>query len=136
MKPLHKTVAAHPIVEAPYTAIKFARVDGCGTTLYTVGNDAKAMGAEKALRAAYKNFGGRCFHCNKPIKSKQFTLDHLRSKKDDGDEHLHNLVFACRPCNLSKGCKDIVEYRPKITMAYLKALDAHLVRCLKKLDSK
>jgi len=60
----------------------------------------------------------------------------LRPKKDDGDAHLHNLVFACLPCNRDKGCKDMVEYRPDVTSAYLKALDAHLVRCLKQLDSK
>ena len=136
MKPLQRAVAAHPLARKPYTEVHFARVDGCGTPLYTVGSDPKQMGAEKALRAAFKHFGGRCFHCDKPIKKKLFTLDHLRPKKDDGDAHLHNLVFACRPCNQGKGCKDIVEFRPEITSAHLKALDDHLARCLAALDSK
>jgi len=135
MKPLQKAVAAHPLADkSPYNAIKFAGVDGNKTPLYTVAKEKKVMGAAKALRAAFDKFGGRCFHCNKRIEKNEFTLDHLRSKKDDGDAYLHNLVFACQPCNRDEGCKDMVDYRPEITSAYLKALDDHLVRCLMRLE--
>ena len=136
MKPLQKAVAAHPLAEEPYDRINFSRVDNFGTPLYKVGKGKQEMGAEKALRTAFQRFGGDCFHCDRPIPKSQFTLDHLRSKKDDGEARLHNLVFACLPCNQDKGCKDMVEHGPKTTSEYLKALDAHLVRCLKQLDSK
>lgn len=140
MKPLQKAVAAHPLASKPYNAIKFSRVDSFGTPLYTVGRDKKERGAAEALRAALKEFGGHCFHCKawmppQPL-SQQCTRDHLRPKRDGGGDYLHNLVFACGPCNRQKGGNDVISFRPEIGEEYLKALDAHLVRCLKKLDGK
>jgi hypothetical protein len=140
MKPLKKAVAAHPLADkTPYNAIKFSRVDGFGTPLYKVGRGKGEMGAETALRTAFRRYGGHCFLCNEWMTNEDkevFSLDHVRPKKDNGTADLHNLVFACRNCNLDKGCKDMAEYKPEVTSAYLKALDAHLVRCLKALGSE
>ena len=41
MKSLRQAIAAHPLAKKPYNAIKFARVDGNGSPLYTVASDSK-----------------------------------------------------------------------------------------------
>ena len=141
MKPLQKAVAAHPLADRmPYNAIKFSRVDGNGAPLYTVARTKKELGAPEALRAAFEQLGGHCFHCKEWMPpqrlSHQCTRDHLRAKKNGGGNYLHNLVLACGPCNREKGGADVVGFRAEVGAEYLKALDAHLVRCLKALDSK
>ena len=65
-----------------------------------------------------------------------YTKDHVRSKKDGGRDCLHNLVFACRPCNRSKGATDLISFNAIGGAEYLKALDDHLVRCIKVLKSE
>lgn len=140
MKPLQIAVAAHPIAKKPYNAIKFARVDGLGTPLYTVGKDKKELGPAEALRIAFERFGAHCFHCKEwmppqPL-SQQCTRDHMLPKTDGGQSYLHNLVFSCGPCNRSKGGIDVIGFRPEVGAEYLRALNAHLVRCLKRLDRK
>ena len=63
MLSLPRLIAAHPLQKKPYNAIKFARVDGQGTALYTVGKDKKELGAAAALKVAFEQWGGHCFHC-------------------------------------------------------------------------
>lgn len=140
MSALHRVIAAHPLVKyKPYNAIKFARVDGQGTPLYTVGKDTKELGAAAALRSALEKFGANCFHCGEHMPPQKMshgcTRDHLRPKKDGGSDYLHNLVFSCGDCNRRKGSADLVSFRPEAGGEYLKALDEHLTRCLKKLGS-
>ena len=140
MKHLQRAVASHPLEKKPYNAIKFVRVDGNGTPLYAVAKDKTERGAAEALRIAFETFGGHCFHCKEwmapqPL-SQDCTRDHLRPKRDGGQNYLHNLVFSCGPCNRAKGGADVIGFRPEIGSEYLKALDAHLVRCLKRLGSK
>lgn len=136
MIPLQRLVAAHPLVElSPYARIKFSRLHPNGTPLYKVGKGKTEFGAERALREAHRRFGGRCFHCDKAIQpgDAEFTLDHLRPKRDGGEGYLHNLVIACGNCNRAKGSTDLVSFRPEAGGKYLKALDEHLARCLKQL---
>ena len=141
MSALAKIVAAHPLRKyKPYNAIKFSRVDGNGTPLYTVGQDSKELGAAAALRCAAQNFGGHCFYCDEFMRPEQVpqvcTNDHLQPRAKGGHDYLHNLVFACLKCNRDKGAQDLISYRPDEGREYLQALDAHLVRCLKSLDDK
>ena len=140
MSSLSRIIAAHPLEGPPYNAIKFVRVDGCGTPLYRVAKGTKEMGAAEALREAFELLGGSCFHCRKKMKaqslSQDCTRDHVRPKCDGGQNYLHNLVLACGPCNRRKGRNDVVSFRPDVGNEYLKALDDHLVRCLKKLSGK
>ena len=141
MSSLERIVAAHPLRKyKPYSAIKFARVDGVGTPLYTVAKGKKEMGAREALRTAFELFGGFCFHCKKPMPpqplSQDCTRDHLRPKHDGGQNFLHNLVFACGPCNRKKGARDVISFSPEVGSEYLKALDEHLVRCLERLGGR
>lgn len=140
MSSLERIVAAHPLAKTPYNAIKFARVDGQGTPLYTVGKDKKQMGAAAALRAAAQKFGGHCFYCDKFMQPEEVpqvcTNDHVQPRAKGGHDYLHNLVFACVGCNRAKGAQDLISYRPDDGREYLNALDQHLERCLKSLGGK
>ena len=141
MSSLERIVAAHPLRDRkPYNAIKFARVDGYGTPLYTVGRDKTALGAATALKLAFEKFGAHCFYCETWVKpqplSQSFTRDHVRPTKDGGEDYLHNLVFACGPCNRKKGGSDLISFRAERGVEYLNAMDAHIVSCLKSLTRK
>ncbi|RAK69098.1 hypothetical protein DJ019_03575 [Phenylobacterium kunshanense] len=139
MSALHKALAAHPLPKKPYNSIKFVRIDGNGVPLYRVGKSERELGAAAALKSAFEQFGGHCFHCKvwmppQPL-SQACTRDHLRPKKDGGKDYLHNLVFACGDCNRAKGGSDLITFRAEVGVEYLKALDAHIVRCLTTLGS-
>jgi len=138
MSSLNRIVAAHPLVKyKPYNAIKFAGVDANGTLLYTVAGEETKLSAPSALKAAFEKFGAKCFHCGDWMEpqpmSHHCTRDHVRPKSGGGGNHLHNLVFACGKCNRAKGGNDLVSFSIELGDQYLKALDEHLVRCLKKL---
>ena len=137
MSALHKALAAHPLAKKPYNAIRFARIDGNGTPLYKVGKVGRELGAAAALKSAFEQFGGHCFHCkvwmpSQPL-SQDCTRDHLRPKRDGGKDYLHNLVFACGACNRAKGGGDLITFQAEVGVEYMKALDAHLIRCLQPL---
>jgi hypothetical protein len=130
-------LAAHPLPKKPYTAIKFSRLDGQGTPLYTVGKDNKELGAAAALKVAFERLGGHCFHCKvwmppQPL-SHQCTRDHLRPRKDGGGDFLHNLVFACGPCNRAKGGANLISFRSEAGIEYMAAMEAHLTKCIRAL---
>lgn len=134
MSLLPKVLAGHPLPKKPYNAIKFVRTNGAGIPLYTVGRDKREFGAASALKTAFELYGGHCFHCKtwmppQPL-SHDCTRDHLRPRKDGGGNYLHNLVFACRACNRTKGGSDLITFRAEVGVEYMKVLDAHLVKCL------
>lgn len=137
MSAFDRIVAAHPLAKTPYNAIKFVRWDGNGAPLYRVAQEEKEMGAAEALRLAFELFGAHCFHCKKYMHAQPLspdcTRDHLRPKVGGGLNYLHNLVFACGKCNREKGGSDLIAFSPEVGSEYLKALDEHLVRCLKAL---
>ena len=138
---LTEIVAAHPLRKyLPYNAIKFVRVDGNGTPLYRVRKNKKELGAAEALRTAFEQLGGHCFHCKhwmpaQPL-SQACTRDHLRPRSAGGCDYLHNLVLACGPCNRRKGGSDLITFSADVGAEYMKALDEHLVSCIKELDGK
>ncbi len=137
---LQRLIAAHPLADkTPYNAIRFARVDGCGTPLYTFEKGGKQMGAATALRSAAQKYGGHCFYCDTFMRPEDVpqvcTNDHVQPLVKGGRDYLHNLVFACVPCNREKGAQDLISYRPDDGREYLKALYAHLEKCLKSLGS-
>ena len=134
MRSLQAMLAAHPLREKPYNAIRFTRCDGNGTPLYIVGKDKKELGAGAALKLAFESWGGHCFHCKRWMRPQplahQCTRDHLRARRDGGRDYLHNLVLACGECNRSKGGAHLVDYRAAAGAEYLNALDVHLSKCL------
>ena len=138
MSSLGKIVAAHPLQdELPYNKIKYVRRDQNGTPVYKVGNGKVLRGAEEALREAGRRFGWKCMYCPKVVPAgspaTDSTVDHLRPRKDGGEGHLHNIVLACRACNWAKGCSDLASFRPELGHRYMRALEAHLSRCVKQL---
>lgn len=140
MSALHRIVAAHPLARyKPYNAIKFSRVDGNGTPLYTVASAKNEVGAAAALGRAVEMLGAHCFHCDAwmpPQKlSYECTRDHVRPKKDGGSDYLHNLVISCGDCNKGKAAMQVVDFSRKSAVKYLSALDEHLTRCLKQIGS-
>lgn len=134
MRTLESLLARHPLAKKPYNAIRFVRFDGNGMPLYTVGKDKKALGAANALKAAFEQWGGHCFHCKEWMRpqplSQNCTRDHLRPRSDGGQSYLHNLVLACGRCNRDKGGNDLISFRLEAGVEYMKALDAHLARCI------
>ena len=135
MPSLHVLLAAHPLPKKPYNAIRFARYNGHGTALYTVGKNKKELGAGAALKIAFEQWGAHCFHCKawmppQPL-SQDCTRDHLRPRKNGGSDLLHNLVFACGPCNRAKGGADLISFRAEVGSEYMAALEAHLAKCIK-----
>jgi 5-methylcytosine-specific restriction endonuclease McrA len=133
-------IAAHPIRKKPYNAIKFVRFDGFGTPLYRVAKDRAEMGAASALKVAFGRFGAHCFHCKQfmapQVLSHLCTRDHLRAKANGGKAYLHNLVFACGPCNRNKGRKELINFNGEAGVEYLKALDEHLQKCIEALRGR
>jgi hypothetical protein len=51
--------------------------------------------------------GQRCSYCGSP---NNLALDHIFSQKYGGKDIGDNLIYACRPCNSSKGKKDLMEW--------------------------
>jgi hypothetical protein len=134
MAKLEKLIAEHPLREPPYSFIAYSRIDGQGTPLYRVGSAPKEMGAAEALKLAFRENGGRCFHCKTELRpqklSHQCTRDHVRPRCEGGPDRLYNLVISCGPCNREKAGKDVIAFRAESASAYLKALEEHLGRCV------
>lgn len=51
--------------------------------------------------------GQKCSYCG---SSNKLALDHIFPKKFGGKDTGDNLIYACRPCNSSKGKKDLMEW--------------------------
>ncbi len=51
--------------------------------------------------------GQKCSYC---ASIENLSLDHIFSKKMGGKDSGDNLIYACRPCNSSKGKKDMMEW--------------------------
>jgi 5-methylcytosine-specific restriction endonuclease McrA len=106
--------------------IVFERSNGT-TPLYLVaGSDLPAMGAEKALRTAYKVHGGNCFYCREPIKADKLSIDHVEPARVAGRVSLQNLVLACTPCNKRKAQKPIEAFNKDAGREWLVALLAQV----------
>lgn len=48
--------------------------------------------------------------CNYCGSSEKLALDHIFPQKMGGKDDAENLIFACKPCNSSKGRKDLIEW--------------------------
>lgn len=120
-KPEH--AARHCLEQPPYRMVVFARSDGNDTPLYFVaGSSEGPLGAEKALRAAFKRHGGVCFYCKKEVAESDFTIDHVEPEALGGKPHLQNLVIAHKTCNLAKGHRIIEAYKADAGREWLNAL--------------
>jgi 5-methylcytosine-specific restriction endonuclease McrA len=46
---------------------------------------------------------GRCFYCRRPLRAREWTLDHVVPVARGGSDRASNLVACCAPCNWAKG---------------------------------
>jgi len=51
--------------------------------------------------------GSKCSYCG---STENLALDHIFPQKLGGKDAGDNLIYACRPCNSSKGKKDMMEW--------------------------
>ncbi len=51
--------------------------------------------------------GNTCQYCGQVFKKRELTIDHVIPRARGGANSWENLVTACSPCNLFKGCKEI-----------------------------
>jgi len=134
---IERVVTGHPLDELPYTKITFSHLDGNRTPIYKVDGLELRAGAKHMLSLAFEKHGGACFYCGKSFKptpiSQKITRDHIQPRSKGGGDHLHNLVIACGGFNRNKKDKDLAHCRRDAADRYLKALDAHLIKCLRAL---
>lgn len=126
---------AHPLPCTPYDKITFVGFDHNHTALYTIAGSTERSGAFDALRRAFERWGGKCFYCGAKFVGQRFSnktvgRDHVRPKSKGGLDLLHNLVIACRTCDLVKGNDPIHEFRPKAARKYLAALEDHIANSI------
>lgn len=134
MDALLKVLLKHPIAKKPYNAIRFSHFDQNGTPLYALRKVDGASGAKEAMNRAFKLHGAHCFHCDKyraPDRLGEMTRDHVVPRADQGSDFLHNLVFACKSCNVTKGAKCLVSAVPAKATLYLTALNRHVERSVR-----
>lgn len=64
-----------------------------------------------AVRQLVQQYGGNCYLCHKPFKSKKdITLDHLIPKSKGGTNDIENLRLAHSECNEAKKNLSLEEY--------------------------
>ena len=54
-------------------------------------------------RAIKEHFNCTCVYCGTTYEIHELTLDHVKPKRDGGEDLTSNLVPACRQCNQDKG---------------------------------
>ena len=134
MDDMFKRLLAHPIAKKPYNAIRFSRFDGNGAPLYRLRKADGEFGAKEALKRAFALHGAHCFHCEKFFAADELgdmTRDHVVPCAANGSDFLHNLLFACKPCNASRGRKGFAAFKLERAEAYLDALNRHLEKSLR-----
>lgn len=130
----------HWLKEMPYRALVPIKLHSAsGPMLYQVAGSADSpCGAERALRAAMKIHGGKCFYCSTSFKATatDWTLDHVEAEVLGGTSHLANLVIACKPCNTKKGHQPIDSFDPNASRLWLEALSKQIDERLSRLEKK
>lgn len=53
----------------------------------------------------------KCYYCGEPASGKRLHRDHLKPKSKGGSSHQRNIVYACGPCNSTKGDRTIEQAR-------------------------
>lgn len=56
----------------------------------------------------------KCYYCNKPLREKQVTKDHVIAKSLGGNGHRKNLVDCCKLCNTFKSNMTIEQFTFKL----------------------
>lgn len=64
--------------------------------------------------SVWEKTDGECWYCGSEINPFTFHIDHVVPVAKGGTHHLDNLVPACRPCNMTKGSRDLDYLRHKL----------------------
>lgn len=72
--------------------------------------------SEKKRAAIYEKSNGRCFYCGAKLSyeiglDNTMHIDHITPRAKGGRNNIENLNPSCKLCNLSKGKKNLDEYR-------------------------
>ncbi len=73
--------------------------------------------------AIYLRDGFQCIYCLKDLSyasPMDITLDHLKTKSDQGNNHESNLITACRSCNCSRQDKPLSRFTSKETIQHIR----------------
>lgn len=55
---------------------------------------------------------GKCWYCSRELNPfRDFSIDHIVSRIEGGEDSYQNLVPCCRQCNYSKGNRTLEEFR-------------------------
>lgn len=65
--------------------------------------------------------GNKCFYCDKDLKIKEITIEHLKATSKGGGNGLKNLKISCLRCNVRAGNLDVSE-KLKLRFSYMEPL--------------
>ncbi len=71
-------------------------------------------------RNIYEHYGHHCCYCGKRFTASELNLDHVVPRSRGGSTDWSNIVTACIPCNLHKGCRLPCEARMKLRVPITK----------------
>lgn len=69
----------------------------------------------------------KCFYCDKSLKFKQITLDHLIPVSKGGVDEIFNIVTCCKTCNKFKGNTLLENYEKIIINLLHKAVNDNMI---------
>lgn len=81
------------------------------------------MGVTHRKNEVYEKSDGKCNYCGKRLSIKNhgqtgrrgaWQIDHSRSIRNGGTDHLNNLVAACIDCNQEKGSRNGKSYKASL----------------------
>jgi 5-methylcytosine-specific restriction endonuclease McrA len=70
--------------------------------------------------AVFQKYGGRCAYCGDHVSVASMEVDHIHPRAQrhlvslESFENLENLHPACRPCNRTKGNRNLEDFRTHI----------------------
>ncbi len=62
----------------------------------------------------YEKYGGHCAYCGKIITYNNMQVDHVKPKRNGGQDNIDNLNPSCRRCNHYKRSLDLEGFREHI----------------------
>lgn len=99
--------------------------------------------SEEVRLIVWNKTGGLCWYCGQQLvvsvphskgmyTGNFFHVDHVNARTNGGDNHIDNLVPACRTCNSSKRYKSVEEWRDYLTWANIGKFSESQIEWLRK----
>ncbi len=103
------------VVRTPSMVLKIPRVIQLLTCDRLPRNDVKF-----SRHNIYVRDGNRCQYCGRRFPTSELSLDHIIPLSRGGKSTWENVVCACLPCNVKKGCRTPDEAGMRLRKAALK----------------